>query len=183
MHCLCQLLNCKKNNGRNVVLCSSMGNSPKLVSFLLNCVYILHHNDQVNVLFASPSIAIKTMVETLYGAPQWEIPQAWFLSCSIVSRYSSQGEDWEECFLFQLLNCKKNNGRDALWFSSMGDSPSLVSFLLNCVQILKIGGRLGRMLPLLAPKFQEKQWYRCSMVLLNGKFPKLGLSLAHCVST
>ena len=41
----------------------------QLVSFLLNCVYILHHNDQVNVAFASSSIARKTMVEMLYVAP------------------------------------------------------------------------------------------------------------------
>ena len=27
------------------------------------------------------------MVDMLYGAPQWEISQAWFLSCSIVSTY------------------------------------------------------------------------------------------------
>ena len=64
-----------------------MGDSPSLVSFLLNCVYILHHNDQVNVSFASSSITIKTMVEMLYAAPQWEIPQAWFLSCSINSLF------------------------------------------------------------------------------------------------
>ena len=56
-----------------------------------------------NVSFASSSIARKIMVEMLYGAPQWETPQAWFLSCSIVSRYSSQGEYQEECSLFQLL--------------------------------------------------------------------------------
>ena len=38
------------------------------------CVYIIHHNEQVNVAFASSSIARKTIVEMLYGAPQWEIP-------------------------------------------------------------------------------------------------------------
>ena len=29
------------------------------------------------------------MVEMLYGAPQWEISQAWFISFSIVSTYST----------------------------------------------------------------------------------------------
>ena len=66
-----------------------MGNSQSLVSLLLNCVYILHHNDQVYVAFSSSSIVRKLMVEKLYGAPQWEIPQAWFLSFSIVSTYST----------------------------------------------------------------------------------------------
>ena len=56
--------------------------SPSLVYFFPKCVYILHHNDQVNVAFARSSIAIKTMVEMLYGAPQWEIPQSWFIFCS-----------------------------------------------------------------------------------------------------
>ena len=32
------------------------------------------------VSFSSSSIARKTMVEMLYHAPQWEIPQAWFIS-------------------------------------------------------------------------------------------------------
>ena len=41
------------------------------------------------VTFASSSIARKTMVDMLYGAPQWEIPQSWFGSCSIVSTYST----------------------------------------------------------------------------------------------
>ena len=70
--CLCQLLNSKKNNGRDALWCSSMGNSPILVCFLcflFNCVYTLHHNDQVNVASASSSIARKTMVEVLYVAP------------------------------------------------------------------------------------------------------------------
>ena len=59
---------------------------------------------------------------------QWEIPQAWFLSCSIVSTYSTT--------------------------------------------MTKL------MFPLLAPQLQKKQWWRCSMVLLNGKFPKLGFFLS-----
>ena len=42
-----------------------------------------------NVSFVSSSIARKKMVEMLYGAPQWEILQTWFLSCSIVSTYST----------------------------------------------------------------------------------------------
>ena len=41
-----------------------------------------------NVAFASSSIARKTM-EILYVGPQWEIPQYWFLSFSIVSIYLS----------------------------------------------------------------------------------------------
>ena len=43
-----------------------------------------------NVSFANSSIARKTMVEMLYGAPQWEIPQDWFFSSSIVSTYSTK---------------------------------------------------------------------------------------------
>ena len=66
-----------------------MGDSPILVSFLLNYVCMLHHNDQANVAFASSSITRKTMVEILYGAPKWDIPQAWFISCSIMSTYST----------------------------------------------------------------------------------------------
>ena len=66
------------------------------------------------------------MVEMLYGAPQWEIPQAWFVSCSIVSTYSTT--------------------------------------------MTKL------MFPLLAPQLQEKQWWTCSMVLINGIFPNIGLS-------
>ena len=68
----------------------------------------------------------------LYGAPQWEIPQAWFLSCEIVSTYS-----W----------ARGNIGKNTF--------------------------------PLLAPQLQEKQWWRCSMVLLSGRFPKLGFFLAQ----
>ena len=71
------------------------------------------------------------MVEMLYGAPQWEIPQDWFVSCSIVSTYSST--------------------------------------------MTKL------MLPLLDPQLQEKKWWRCSMVLLNGRFPKLGFILAQLI--
>ena len=96
---LCQLLNCKKNNGRDSLWCSSMGDSPRLISFLLNCVYILHHNDQVNVSFSSSSIARKIMVEMLYGATQWDIPQAWFLSFSINSLFLAP----------QCIPCSKQN--------------------------------------------------------------------------
>ena len=40
------------------------------------------------------------------------------------------------------------------------------------------------MFPLLAPQLQEKQWWRCSMVLLNGRFPKLFFFLAQlCLHT
>ena len=69
-----------------------------------------------NVAFSSSSIARKTMAEMLYGAPQWEIPQAWFLSCSIVSTYSTtmtklmfpllapqlQDKQWWRCSMFLL---------------------------------------------------------------------------------
>ena len=124
----------QEKNGRDALWFSSMGNYPSLFSFLLTCVYILHHNDQVNVAFSISSIVIKLTVEKLYGAPQSEIPHAWFLSCSIVSTYSTT--------------------------------------------MTKL------MLPLLAPQLQEKQWWRCSMVLLNGKLPKLGLFLAQlCLHT
>ena len=90
-----------------------MKNSPSLVCFLLNCVYILHHNDQVNVAFASSSITRKTMVEMLYGAPQWEIPQAWFVSSSIVSTYSITMTK----LMFPLLDpqLQETNGGYALW--------------------------------------------------------------------
>ena len=84
-----------------------------------------------NVSFASSSIARKTMVEMLYGAPQWDIPQSWFISWSILSTYSST--------------------------------------------LTKL------MFPLLYPQLQEKQWWRCSMVLLNGRFPKLGFFLAQWI--
>ena len=74
------------------------------------------------------------MVEMLYGTPQWEIPQAWFVSCSIVSTYSTT--------------------------------------------ITKL------MFPLLAPQLQEKQWWRFSMVLLNGIISKVGFFLAQlCLHT
>ena len=59
------------------------------------------------------------MVEMLNGDPQWEIPQAWFVSCvsfSIVSTHSTT--------------------------------------------MTKL------MFPLLTPQLQEKQWWRCSMLLV-----------------
>ena len=73
----------QEKNGTDALWCSSMGDFQILVNLFLNCVYILHHNDQVNVAFASSSIERKTMVDMLYGARQWEIPQYWFLSYSI----------------------------------------------------------------------------------------------------
>ena len=74
------------------------------------------------------------MVEMLYGAPQWEIPTALFISFSIVSTYSTT--------------------------------------------MTKL------MFPLLASQLQEKQGWRCSMVLLNGKFANLGVFLAQlCLHT
>ena len=84
-----------------------------------------------NVSFDISSIARKTMVEMLYGASQWDILQVWFISCSIVSRYSTTMTN--EIFPLMVLNCNKNNVGDDLWCSLMGDSPSLVFFLINCV--------------------------------------------------
>ena len=63
------------------------GRFPKLGFFLSQLCCILHHYHQVNVPFASSSIARKTMVEMLDGALQWEIPQAWFISCLINSLF------------------------------------------------------------------------------------------------
>ena len=107
------------------------GTLPKIGFFLAQLCLDTQVRGKIgkNVAVASSSIAIKTMVEMVYGAPQWEIPQYWFVSCSIVSTYSTT--------------------------------------------MTKL------MLPLLAPQLQEKQWWRSSMVLLNGKFPKLGFFLAQ----
>ena len=115
------------------------GRLPKLGLFLAQlCLDTqVRGNIGKNIAFVSSSIARKTMVEMLYGAPQWEIPQDWFVSCvscSIVSTHSTT--------------------------------------------MTKL------MFPLLAPQLQEKQWWRFSMVLLNGKSPKLGLFLAQlCLHT
>ena len=70
---------------------SSIGDSPSLVSFLSQLCLDTQVTGKIekNVYFASSSIARKIMVEMLYSAPQWEIPQAWFLSTSIVSTYST----------------------------------------------------------------------------------------------
>ena len=57
--------------------------------------------------FASSSIARKTMVEMLYGAPQWEILQTWFLSCSIVSTYSTTVTELMLPFLAPQLQGKQ----------------------------------------------------------------------------
>ena len=84
-----------------------------------------------NFSFSSSSIARKKMVDILYGAPQWEIPQYWFLSFSTMYTYSTT--------------------------------------------MTKL------MLPLLAPQLQEKQWWRCFMLLLNGRFPKLGFFLTQLI--
>ena len=71
------------------------------------------------------------MVDMLYHSPQWEIPQALFLSFSIVSTYSTT--------------------------------------------------MTNEMFPFPDPQLQEKQWWRCSMVLLNGRFPKLGFFLSQLI--
>ena len=47
------------------------------------------------------------MVEKLYGAFQWEIPQAWFISCSIVSRYSTTMTN--EMFPFLATQLQEND--------------------------------------------------------------------------
>ena len=52
------------------------------------------------------------MVEMLYGAPQWEILQTWFLSCSIVSAYSTIVTKLILPFLAPQL--QEKNGGDAL---------------------------------------------------------------------
>ena len=116
----------------------------------------------------------------IYGAPEWEIPQAWFISYTIVSRYSTTMTN--EIFPLMLLNWKKKNGGDALWCCSMGDCPRLVSFLLNCVKILHHNDQWN--IAFDAPQLQEKQWWRYSMVLLNGRFFKLVMFLSQlCLDT
>ena len=67
------------------------GRLPKLGFFLAQLCLDTQVRGKIakNVAFASSSIVRKTMREMLYGAPQWEIPQAWFVSCSIVSTYST----------------------------------------------------------------------------------------------
>ena len=118
------------------------------------------------------------MVEILYEAPQWEIPQAWFLSCSFVSTYSTtmnklmlpllapqlQERQWWRCSRV-LLNRK---------------FPKLGLFLAQlCLHTPPQWPSWGF---LLAPQLQEKQWWRCSMVLPNGRFPKIGLFITQLVS-
>ena len=63
------------------------GRFPKLGFFLAQLCLDTQVRGNIgnNVSFASSSIARKAMVEMLYGAPQWEIIQYWFFSCSIVS--------------------------------------------------------------------------------------------------
>ena len=103
---LCQDTQIKGNIGRKVSFASSSnvikkrwrwsmvlfnGRLPKL-GFFLAQLFIdtqVRGNIWKNVSFASYSISRKKMVEMLYVAPQWEIHQAWFLSCSMVSTYST----------------------------------------------------------------------------------------------
>ena len=61
---------------------SSMRNYPGLGFFLAQLCLDTQDRGDIgkNVAFASSSIPRKKMVEMLYGAPRWEIPQAWFLS-------------------------------------------------------------------------------------------------------
>ena len=144
----------------NDIWCSSMGDYPNLVSFLNNQVYE-YSTTMNNEIFSlillkmqekkwcssmgyTPSMVSFFLncvqilklrgrlggrfpsFQLLNGTIQWENPEAWMFYCSIVSRYSS-----------------------------MGNSPSLVSLLLNCVQIL-----------------------------FNEKFPKLGFFIAQlCLDT
>ena len=67
------------------------GRIPKIGFFLAQLCLDTQVTGKIgkNVAFASSSIARNTMVEMLYGDPQWKIPQDWFLSCLIVSTYST----------------------------------------------------------------------------------------------
>ena len=69
------------------------------------------------------------MVEMLYGAPQWKIPQAWFVSCvscSIVSTHSTTMTKLMLALLAPQLQEKQ------WWILSMFLLAQLMdSFLLN----------------------------------------------------
>ena len=162
------------------------------------------------------------MVEILYGAPQWEIPQYWFISCSIVSRYSTtmtnemfpslapqlQEKQWwifsmvfingrfpkPGFFLAQLcLNTlvRMNIGKNVSFASSSIASKTMVemlygapqwnipqAFFLSCSIVSTYSTAMTKlMFPLLTPQLQAKQSWRCSIVFLNGKFPKIVLFL------
>ena len=66
------------------------------------------------------------MVEMLYGAPQWKIPQAWFVSYLIVSTYSTT----MTMLMFPLLDPQLQEKK--WWRCSMVLLAQLmVSFLLN----------------------------------------------------
>ena len=85
-----------------------------------------------NVTFAISSIARNTMVEMLYGAPQWEIPQSWFVSCSIVSIYSTTMTKLMFPFLAPQLQ-EKQWWRCSMWLlSQLMDSFLLNSFFISC---------------------------------------------------
>ena len=112
------------------------GRLPKLGFFLAQLCLDTQIKGKIgrNVAFSSSSNARKKKVEMVNGALQWETLQAWYLYCSIVSRYST--------------------------------TMTKLAF------------------PFLAPQLQEKQWWRCSMVLLNGRLSKISLFLSQlCLDT
>ena len=72
------------------------------------------------------------MVEMLYGAPQWEIFQAWFLSCSIVSTYSTTMTKLMLPLLAPQLQ-EKQCWRCSIWLlAQLMDSFLLNSFFISC---------------------------------------------------
>ena len=70
------------------------GRLPKLGFFLVQLCLDTQVRGNIGNKFSfdSSSIVRKTMVEMLYGAPQWETPQAWFLSCSNVFTSQVRGK-------------------------------------------------------------------------------------------
>ena len=87
---LWSLFNCKKYNGVDALRYSLMEDSPSLIFSVTQLYLDAPPQWQLKYFLWCSSIARKTMVEMLYGAPQWEIHQVWYFSCSIVSRYSPQ---------------------------------------------------------------------------------------------
>ena len=88
----------------------------------------------------------------------------------------------KEIFHLILPNCMKNNGGYDLWCFSMGVSLSLLCFFLNCIYILYQNYQWN--IHFDAPQLKEKKWWRCSMVLLNGRFSKAGFFLTQlCQNT
>ena len=84
------LLKCKKK------MALFNGRLPKLGFFLAQlCLDTqVRGNIGKNVSFSSSLIARKIMVEMLFGAPQWEIPQAWFVSCVLAQSCLHTPPQW-----------------------------------------------------------------------------------------